>query len=206
MEDQTRGQSVRRVTVERQPPPRPALWLRMSVPVGNVVQIAGLAIGAGLLALAARWHVADPLRVALMLLGWFAIYDCCHAIAHYAVGRLVGIRFRGYGLRGSDHPGDYPPGVRQAMSALPFFTAMTEKQSSQQAGSWAKATMFAAGETSTAVCSILAGLYAWLGGIPGGFALFVAMVALNAVSTVVTAITPRGDYAKALRSLRQGRA
>jgi hypothetical protein len=31
------------------PPARPPLWLRMSVPVGNAVQLAGLALGAALL-------------------------------------------------------------------------------------------------------------------------------------------------------------
>jgi hypothetical protein len=151
---------------------------------------------------AAHLHTVAWPRVVLLLAGWFAIYVCCHALAHYAVGRLVGIRFRGYGLRGSDHPEDYPPVVLQLMSVLPFFTALTEKQSMRRASRRAKAAMYAAGETSTAVCSLLAGLYAWLSGIPGGFAFFVVMVVFNAVSTVVTAIVPRGDYAKARRAFR----
>jgi hypothetical protein len=175
----------------------------MSVPVGNVVQLAGLALGAALLYVAAHLHTADWLRVLLMLLGWFAIYVCCHALAHYVVGRLVGIRFRGYGLRGTDHPEDYPPVVRQLMSGLPCFTALTEKESMRRAGRWAKAAMFAAGETSTAVCSLLVGLYAWLSGIPGGLAFFVVMIVFNAFATVVTAIKPRGDYAKARRALQR---
>jgi hypothetical protein len=32
--------------------------------------------------------------------------------------------------------------------------------------------------------------------------LFAVMIGFNVVSTIVTAIVPRGDYAKALRALR----
>lgn len=181
---------------------RPPFWLRLSIPAGNAVQIAGLLLGAALLGIDARLSITAGGRIAIMLVGWLAIYCCCHALAHYAVGRIVGIRFRGYGMRGTDHPENYPPLVRQLMQALPTFTAMTEKVSRQQARPAAKALMFAAGESSTAVCSILAGWYAWQSGIPGGFALFVVMIGFNAVSTVVTAIVPRGDYAKAIRALR----
>jgi hypothetical protein len=62
--------------------------------------------------------------------------------------------------------------------------------------------MVGAGETGTTVFSLLAAFYAWQGGIPGGGILFWMMVVWNVAATVVTAITPKGDYAKALRVLR----
>ena len=117
------------------------------------------------------------------------------------MGRLVGIEFQGYGLRGTDHPEAYSGVMRSIMTALPAFTVMTKKASMQQARPWAKALMFAAGETSTAICSILAGFYAWQRGIPGGLILFSVMVVFNLMSTVVTARIPRGDYYKARRAL-----
>ncbi len=182
-------------------PPRPPFWTRLSIAAGNLAQLAGLILGSGLLYAAAHLQAASSVRVLLMLGGWFAIYVSCHAIAHWAVGRLVGIEFQGYGLRGTDHPENYPPGLRQAMSALPTFTVMTKKASMQRARPVAKALMFSAGESSTAVCSILAGYYAWRSGIPGGQSLFWVMVAFNLFSTVVTALVPRGDYAKAWQAL-----
>ncbi len=94
--------------------PKPGLWIRMSVAKGNLVQLAGLVIGASLLDLAAHLRATGVVRVALMLIGFVIIYDCSHAIFHWAVGRLVGIRFRGYGVRGTDHPETYPPGIRQS--------------------------------------------------------------------------------------------
>lgn len=170
--------------------------------VGRSGQRLAAPIGGVLLYLAANVQSASGVRVALMLLGFVMIYDCCHAIAHWAVGRFAGIRFRGYGLRGSDHPKTYPPRVRQIMAAMPFFTAMTEKSSIRSASSLSKALMFAAGETSTTVFSILAGLYTWQSGIPGGFTLFVVMVVWSLAATATTAIIPRGDYARAIKMLR----
>ncbi len=192
---------------EKEPalPPRPPFWFRLSVAAGNLAQLAGLILGSGLLYSAAHFQAPGVARVVLMLGGWFAVYICCHAIAHWAVGRLVGIEFQGYGVRGTDHPENYPPGLRQAMSAMPTFTVMTKKASMQQARPLAQALMFGAGETSTTVCSILAGYYAWRSGIPGGQILFWVMVGFGLFSTVVTAMVPRGDYAKAWQALRSAK-
>ena len=183
-------------------PSLPKLWFRLSETGGNIVQLAGLVFGAGLLYLSAHIAIVDGVRIMLMLLGWLVIYICCHAIAHWAVGRLVGIRFRGYGVRGTDHPENYPPGLRQLMSVIPFFSALTQKPSMQQANPVAKALMFAAGETSTNLCSLLAAGYAWQSGIPGGFTLFVVTICWDLASSITVAIIPRGDYAKAIRALR----
>jgi hypothetical protein len=174
----------------------------MSVATGNLLQAIGLILGAWFLYLAA--HVFAPAlpRVLLILLGWLAIYVCSHAIGHWAVGRVVGIRFRGYGLRGTDHPENYPTGLRTLMRVMPFFTVLTEKESMRQARPTAKALMYAAGETSTTICSLLAAWYAWQSGTPGGRILFVVTVIWDIGATITTAIIPRGDYAKARRALR----
>jgi len=184
------------------PPPRPPFWLRLPIVTANLIQLVGLIAGAVILYIDAHLQSSDVVRVILMLIGWFAIYICCHAIAHWLIGRLVGIEFQGYGLRGTDHPENYSGVMRSIMNALPTFTVMTKKASMQQARPVAKALMFAAGETSTAICSIFAGWYAWQAGIPGGLVLFVVMVIFNLMSTVVTATIPRGDYNKAWRALR----
>jgi hypothetical protein len=181
---------------------RPPLWAKLSIARGNLVQAAGLAAGAALLAAAAAMTGPSPARLAVALLGYLAIYDCSHAIGHYLAGRAVGIRFRFYGIRGTDHPEDYPPGLRQLMSTMPFWSVVTDKTSMRAAAPWKKALMFSAGETSTAICSIAAAYAAMAAAVPGGRLLFLATVAWNAVSTIVVARTPKGDYAKALRVLR----
>lgn len=182
-------------------PPRPPFWARMSIPAGNLLQVAGLVLGVGILYADGGIAAGAGIRILLMLVGWLLIYICCHALAHWLVGRLVGIEFRGYGLRGTDHPENYPPGLRQLMSLLPTFTVLTRKESMLQAKPVAKALMFSAGESSTAICSTVAAWYAWNLGIPGGEILFWFVLIFNLFSTIVTAIVPRGDYAKAWRAL-----
>ena len=190
------------MTTRKPVTPRPPLRIELSIAVGNLIQTVGLASGAALLALAAAMTGHSPVRLAAALAGFLAVYDCSHAIGHYLAGRAVGIRFRFYGIRGTDHPEDYPPGFRQLMSAMPFWSAVTDQASMRAAAPWKKAVMFAAGETSTAICSIAAAYAAMATGVPGGRVLFLATVAWNAVSTIVVARTPKGDYAKALRVLR----
>ena len=190
------------MTTRKPVTPRPPLRIELSIAVGNLIQTVGLASGAALLALAAAMTGHSPVRLAAALAGFLAIYDCSHAIGHYLAGRAVGIRFRFYGIRGTDNPEDYPPGFRQLMTAMPFWSVITNKATMHSAAPWKKAVMFAAGETSTAICSIAAAYSAMATGAPGGRVLFLATVAWNAVSTIVVARTPKGDYAKALRVLR----
>lgn len=182
--------------------PRPPLWLVMPVAAGNLSQLIGIIIGAWFFNLAAVVMSPTSARMALMIVGWLLIYLYSHAIAHWAMGRLVGIQFRGYGLRGTDHPEAYPPGIRRLMSIIPFFVALTEKSSMRHASATAKALMFGAGETATTVCTLIAARYAWQTGTPGGRALFVFSVLWNLGATIVTSIVPTGDYAKARRALR----
>ena len=181
---------------------RPPLWKKLSIASGNLIQATGLSVGAALLALAAAMTGPGPVRLAAALAGFLAIYDCSHAIGHYLAGRAVGIRFRFYGIRGTDHPEDYPPGFRQLMSAMPFWSVVTDKDSMRAAAPWKKAFMFASGENATTICSLAAAYAAMVTGVPGGRVLFLATVVWDAVSTITVARTPKGDYAKALRVLR----
>ena len=179
----------------------PKLWFRVPVGAGTAIQAAGIAAGAGLLGLANAARAQRGLSLALMGFGFLAIYLCSHAIAHVAVGRAVGIRFRAYGVRGTDHPENYPPVVRQLMSALPMWSALTEKESMRAASGRAKAAMFAAGETSTSLFSLLAAGYAAHAGLPHGHGLLAGTVLWTIASTVTVAVVPKGDYAKALRAI-----
>ncbi len=183
--------------------PNPPFWFRLSVTAGNLIQLAGLLVGAGLIYAAAHMQGSDIIRILLMVLGWIIIYVCCHAIAHWLVGTLVGIRFKGYGVRGPDPPENYGPGMREVMSVLPFFTVMTEKESMKKASPTAKALMFAAGETSSNLTPLVASFYAWQRGVPGGGILCIVSLIFAAFGTITTAMFPKGDYAKALRALRE---
>lgn len=184
-------------------PRRPPLWMRVSVSVGIAAQVFATGVGALLLMIASGALGSGlGLREASLVVGFALIYLNTHAIGHYLVGRAVGIGFRGFGLRGTDHPESYPPLLRQAMSVLPMWAALTEPSSRRAAGRWARAAMYAAGETSTTACSLAAAIATDLAGAPWAGTLLIAAIAWNLAASIVVSVIDKGDYAKALQALR----
>ena len=73
---------------------------RLSILAGNALQIAGMAVAC--LALeAARSASSNVSAIVAMIAAWILLYFFCHGIAHWAVGRLLGIRFAFYTVGGT---------------------------------------------------------------------------------------------------------
>jgi hypothetical protein len=173
---------------------------RLSIVSGNVLQIAGIA--AAVLALAlARSASSKAMAIAAMLFSWVLLYFFCHAIAHWLVGRMVGIRFRFYTVGGTGNPEGWPAGLRWIFEHLPFFGVQTEKASMENASPRARAWMWSAGVTSSAVVPTLSAFVAWRLHVPlsGLFFVFALIWAFGAISSNWRSRT--GDYTKARRAL-----
>jgi hypothetical protein len=181
-------------------PPHRQIRVRLSILAGNTIQIAGLASACVALALA-QPSVSKPAAIAGMLGAWVLLYFCCHGIAHWVVGRLLGIRFAFYTVGGTGNPAGYPAGLRWVFEHLPFFGVQTDKASMQKATPRAKAIMWSAGVTSSAVVPTLGALYVWSAQIPGSklFALFALFWALGTLASNWRSST--GDFSKARRAL-----
>ncbi|MGC1788485.1 MAG: hypothetical protein WA718_17285, partial [Terriglobales bacterium] len=181
-------------------PPQRKIFRRLSIPAGNSIQLAGLSAAVATLALA-QSVPAKPAAAILMTAAWLLLYFFCHGIAHWTVGRLLGIRFSFYTLGGTGNPEGYPTGLRWLFEHLPFFGVQTEKASMQRASPIAKAIMWSAGVTSSAVVPTLGALYAWRAAIPGSkpFLLFAVFWAIGTLSSNWR--SPTGDYSKARRAL-----
>jgi hypothetical protein len=135
-----------------------------------------------------------------MLVAWVLLYFSSHAIAHWLVGRMVGIRFLFYTVGGTGNPEGWPPGFRWIFEHLPFFGVQTEKLSMQKASRGARVLMWSAGVTSSVIIPTLAVLWARLCGVPGSrfFLLFALFWALGTLASNWTSRT--GDYSKARRA------
>lgn len=181
---------------------RPPFWLRMSVRTGNLLQLAEAGLGVALIRQATHGRATRPRRISLMLAGSSAIYFSTHAIAHWATGQAAGIGFKGYGLRGTDHPQVYPPGVRQLMSMMPFFTAVTDRRDLRRASPAARAAMLSAGQASTTIWLLLVAWYARQSGMPEGRTFFRSITGYALFLAVVNAAVPEGDFARAWAALR----
>jgi hypothetical protein len=180
--------------------PRRKIFGRVSIISGNTVQIAGLAAACAALALARSAH-SKLAAIIAMLAAWTLLYFFCHGIAHWAVGRILGIRFAFYTVGGTEHPEGYPTGLRWLFEHLPFFGVQTQKVSMQKASPLAKAIMWSAGVTSSAVVPTLGALCAWSAGVPGSkpFLIFAVFWAIGTLASNWRSRT--GDYSKARRAL-----
>jgi hypothetical protein len=108
------------------------------------------------------WFASYP--VVAMVVGRVLLYFCCHAIAHWLVGRILGIRFAFYMIGGAGNPEGWPAGQGWLFEHLPFFGVQTEKASMQNASPIARAIMWSAGVASSAVVPTLGALWAWRSG------------------------------------------
>ena len=174
---------------------------RLSIAVGNIIQIAGIIAACAALALT-RSSRHPAFAAATMIAAWLLVYFFCHGIAHWSVGRLLGIRFAFYTIGGTGNPEGYPAGMRWIFEHLPFFGVQTVKESMQKASASAKAIMWSAGVTSSAIFPMLIAVCAWRAGVPGSklFLFFAVFWAIGTISSNWKSQT--GDYAKARRALK----
>jgi hypothetical protein len=176
------------------------VFARLSIAAGNALQIGGI-LGACFALTVARSAHSTVIAVAGMLLAWVLLYFSVHAIAHWLVGRIIGIRFLYYTVGGTGNPEGWPPGVRWIFEHLPFFGVQTEKLSMQNASPQAKAAMWSAGVTSSAIFPALGVFWARHSGVPFSrlFFLFVLFWSFGTLASNWRSRT--GDYAKAKRAL-----
>jgi hypothetical protein len=181
-------------------------WLTLSIAQGNALQIGGLLAAATLAWYAgrqgsqgegergARWIIASR------LLAYFSE----HAFSHWLVGRMLGIRFTGYGLHGTSHPHVYPLGLRWVFSHLPLFSARVDPASLRAASPSARAAMYAAGPVGTVLIGLAIPAYAGWRDVSGARGLLVTSGGVtNAFVVLSEALRPGGDLSRAWRALRE---
>jgi hypothetical protein len=182
--------------------PRPPFWAKLPVLAGNLLQLGGIAAGVLVVIAAASARSAPAASAVLAVLGIVVTAFCSHAIGHWLIGRLAGLRFAYIGVRGTDHPETYPPVVRQVLSAMPMFTTVSTRRSRQVAGRWALAAYYAAGQTTAIIGWVGSAVLVRALNIPGSAIILAIMIAWAAGTALVATFSAKGDYAKARAALR----
>lgn len=180
--------------------PRVQPWFVLSILAGNLIQLGGLLAGLTLVMGAAR--TKRPARTHLLLAGWLVTYFCNHAIGHWGVGRLAGIRFTGYGMHGTTAPHWYPPGMRWIFQHLPLFSARTDPASLKAAHPLARSAMYLGGPLLTLLTGLGIPLYGRAKHIPRAQALLIGTTLWFIPMLIVEIIRPAGDLHRAWRALR----
>ncbi|WP_026370375.1 hypothetical protein [Kallotenue papyrolyticum] len=176
-------------------------WRMLSITTGNALQLGGLLTGGWLLRRALHAHPRRQTR--LLLASWLVTYFCNHAIAHWGVGRLVGMRFVGYGVHGTTAPQWYPPGLRWLFMHLPLLSARVDPASLRAASPPARLVMYLAGPLFTLATGLGLPLYAWRRGIPRAGVLLAGASLWFTPMLIVEALRSGGDLRRAARELQR---
>jgi hypothetical protein len=179
-------------------PKRVTPWLTLSIVWGNTIQVGGL-LGAVVLA----WYAGrEGVRgTRWMVVSRLLAYFSEHAFSHWLVGRALDIRFTGYGLHGTSHPQNYPPGARWVFSHLPLLSARTDTASLKETTPTARAAMYAAGTVATVIASVAIPGYAWRRGVPRARGFFVGANLWSVPLLLSESLRPGGDLRRARREL-----
>ena len=177
--------------------------LRFPVWFGNLLLVVGTAVSAALvpvaLAVARRSATPEPVLSGLLVVGAAGgLAVAVHDLAHWAVGRLKGIRFLCYFL---DGPFLIQPGIK------------TDYQSYLRADPGSRATMHAAGALATKAAPFAVFVGAYVPHARGGYDLLPAWslwavlgFALLQIVTDIVWSRKASDWKKVGRELRVARA
>lgn len=174
-------------------------WIVASVRRGVAWQVANIVAA---MALAGSTDRRRPRQATLtLIIAWLLCYFNGHALAHWAVGRAVGIKFVGFGLHGTTNPRWYPPGVRWVFRHLPLWSARTDVASRRAASSGARTAMYLAGPCATIATSLGLPLWGLVRGVPGAGALL-RFAIVWMCGMLVGELAPHSDLRRAWRTFR----
>lgn len=156
--------------------------------LGNLLELAGALIGLGIL-LWALGERGDIQGIGLVV-GAGILMVTLHPLAHYAVGRALGITFTHYFL---DGPAKVQPSVK------------TDYATYLRAAPLRRAAMHAAGALATKLVPILVFAKAVLVKAPGWSILVLVAIATVVVVTDILFSTKIGDWKRVLREVRAHR-
>lgn len=123
---------------------------RIPTMVGNLVEIAGILVALYLLLITPD-VTAVPLKLILYLFAWGCSLFFPHSLTHYAVGRLVGVRFRYYSVGKSSVYKLRMPLLSKIASKSRVLTLNVEHGSLQSVGRGGRIAMYASGAVASMV-------------------------------------------------------
>ena len=123
---------------------------KIPIAVGNLVEIAGILFALYLIVIIPEAALV-PLKLILYLVAWACLLFFPHSLTHYAVGRLVGVKFRYYSI---GKPSVYRlriPFLSTVASKLPVLTLKVDRGSLQVVSRAGRIAMFSSGAVASMV-------------------------------------------------------
>lgn len=130
---------------------------RISLLLGNLVEIGGLLVGICLIA-AAPGIIAVSVRFLFYVVAWVCLLFFPHGLAHYLVGRIVGARFRDYTLSKSSISKLKLPILPVLASRLIVLTLRVDRGAFHLVSRGRRCAMFASGALASMILPFISAL------------------------------------------------
>ncbi len=157
----------------------------------------------GILLIASLDLVVHPLlKILILFLSWFCFWYFPHCLAHYLVGRMLGIKFLYYFVGRSSLIKMNLPIITSVLQIFPVLGIKVEKDSMFKVSRKKSAAMYASG----VIASMLFPLIPFVYSLKHMDHLITVLVGIMTFGNIVFTIyfsSKMGDFSKALKVLRQ---
>jgi len=161
-------------------------WARLSLPIGLGIGTMLVFTIAGLVVVSLAYHVAAPWNGIWILVGTGILLGSTHTLAHYLVGRMVGIRFTRWFIG----PAEPQPGVK-----IDYATYLA-------APPRGRAWMHASGALATKAVPLLNLGAAWGSHSPAWTIWILVVLSAFMIATDIFLSTKRSDWKKFKREMK----
>lgn len=168
--------------------------MRIPLLVGNIVEVGGILFALYLISFASG--VPDILKLLVYLVAWFCLLFFPHGLAHYIVGRLVGIRFQYYYLGRSSVYKLKLPFAHAIASRSVVLTLKVDQRSLRSVGPGSRAVMFSSGAVASMILPFFAAA-ASLGRLPMNLSLILVLLSIANFAFDLYYSPKAGDFSRA---------
>jgi hypothetical protein len=174
---------------------------RISIWFGTTIELFGVLLGFLILFLTGMLQ-SFVLSLVLLLVTWFCFWFFSHCLAHFVVGKLLGVNFLFYFVGKSSIIKLNLPFVSLLARSFPVLGIKVDDKSFLEVSSLKRALMFVSGAVASMTLPLICVIYALLY-LPVWIAIVVGVItALNAVLTLFFSFKV-GDLAKARKTLQR---
>ncbi len=173
---------------------------RISLLIGNLIEVTGILLGICLIALAPGIRVI-PLTFLLYLVAWFCLLFFPHSLTHYIVGRLLGVKFRYYSFGKSSVSKLQLGFLKRFASRLAVLTLKVDQTSLRSVTPSRRTVMFSSGAVASMVLPFLA-VTASFGHLPLSLSVFILLISVANLAFDLYYSPKAGDISRAISSAK----
>lgn len=147
--------------------------------------------------------VYDPLlKILILLISWFCFWYFPHCLAHYIVGKILGIKFLYYFVGRSSLTKMNLPLVTSILKVVPVLGIKIDKKSSSNISRRKMAAMYASGVLASMLCPLIPFIYS-LTQLDHLAIIFVGVLSFGNIAFTTYFSSKVGDFSKAFKTLRK---